>query len=65
SAIPIPSIHNRPERILLKGETSSPINPPPGCRFAPRCDYRMDICVKETPVYKEIEDNHYIACHLY
>jgi len=65
SAIPIPSIHNRPERILLKGETSSPINPPPGCRFAPRCDYRMDICVKETPIYKEIEDNHYIACHLY
>ena len=46
SAIPIPSLHNRPERIILKGETSSPINPPPGCRFAPRCDYSTDVCVK-------------------
>lgn len=65
SAIPIPSLHNRPERIILKGETSSPINPPPGCRFAPRCDYSTDVCRKVTPTYKEVEEKHFIACHLY
>jgi oligopeptide/dipeptide ABC transporter ATP-binding protein len=65
SAIPVPSLHNRPERILLKGELTSPINPPPGCRFAPRCSYCMDICRQESPVYREVEKNHFVACHLY
>ena len=65
SAIPIPSIHNRPERILMKGEITSPINPPAGCRFAPRCEFCTARCTKETPTYKEIEPNHYVACHLF
>ncbi len=65
SAIPIPSLHNRPERILLRGEITSPINPPAGCRFAPRCDYCKDICTKVTPDFHKVDTDHYVACHLY
>ena len=65
SAIPVPSIHNRPERILLQGEITSPINPPPGCRFAQRCTYCTERCLKETPPYVEVEPDHFVACHLY
>lgn len=65
SAIPVPRIHNRPERIIMKGEITSPINPPPGCRFAPRCDYCRAECTKVTPEYREVEPNHFVACHLY
>lgn len=65
SAIPVPSIHNRPERILLQGEITSPVNPPPGCRFAPRCPHCMECCLQETPAYVEVETDHFVACHLY
>lgn len=65
SAIPVPRIHNRPERIPLRGEITSPINPPEGCRFAPRCDYCRPECLQTTPEYREIEPNHFVACHLY
>lgn len=65
SAIPIPSIHNRPERILLKGEITSPINPPEGCRFAPRCPYCTEKCLKQAPEFKEVSKDHFVACHLY
>lgn len=65
SAIPIPSIHNRPQRILLQGEITSPIDPPPGCRFAQRCTYCTERCLRETPVYAEVEPEHFVACHLY
>ena len=47
SAIPVPRIHNRPERLLLRGENTSPINPEPICRFANRCNYAMPVCSKE------------------
>ena len=47
SAIPVPRIHNRPERLLLRGEITSPINPEPICRFANRCNYAMPVCSKE------------------
>jgi oligopeptide/dipeptide ABC transporter ATP-binding protein len=64
SAIPIPHIRNRRERILLRGELSSPITPKPICRFANRCNYAQDICVKEEPQLKEIAPNHFVSCFL-
>lgn len=65
SAIPVPRIHNRPERILLKGEISSPIDPKSGCRFAVRCPHATEKCMTVSPALKEIEAGHLIACHLY
>ena len=64
SAIPVPSLKKRRERILLKGEISSPINPKPGCRFAARCPYATDRCRSEEPKLVEIEKGHFVACHL-
>lgn len=64
SAIPVPRIHNRPERVLLRGEITSPINPAPVCRFANRCDQAMDVCFKEEPPLIEKRPAHFIACHL-
>ena len=63
SAIPIPSIDVHRERILLKGEISSPINPKPGCRFAPRCMYARPECFEKDPALTEVCDNHQVACH--
>ena len=64
SAIPVPDIRRRRERIILRGEISSPIDPPPGCRFSPRCNYAMEICRNETPEMREIDGGHFVACHL-
>ena len=64
SAIPVPRIHNRPERVLLRGEITSPINPAPVCRFANRCDQAMDICFTEEPPLIERRASHFVACHL-
>ena len=64
SAIPVPRIHNRPERLLLRGEITSPINPEPICRFANRCNYALPICSKEEPSLIEVEPDHTVACHL-
>ena len=65
SAIPVPRIHNRPERILLKGEITSPINPEPICRFANRCNFVKDICTQQEPPLREIDPGHFVACHLF
>lgn len=65
SAIPIPKYGLKRERIILKGDVPSPIDPPEGCRFCGRCPYKMDICEKKTPELTEIDDNHFAACHLY
>ena len=65
SAIPIPDIHYKMNRIVLNGEVTSPINPKPVCRFAARCPYVKDICLKKEPKLKEIEKWHCVACHLY
>ncbi len=67
SAIPIPDpdVEESRERIILKGELPSPINPPSGCVFRTRCPFAMDICKQEKPKWREIEDNHFVACHLY
>ncbi|HJF30442.1 MAG TPA: ABC transporter ATP-binding protein [Sporosarcina psychrophila] len=66
SAIPIadPSSIKR-DRIVLKGDPPSPVNPPSGCRFRTRCAHAMDICAKIEPQWKEVEDKHWTACHLY
>jgi oligopeptide/dipeptide ABC transporter ATP-binding protein len=64
SAIPVPRLHNRPERLLLRGEITSPINPEPICRFANRCNYAMPICSKEEPSLIEVEPDHIVACHI-
>lgn len=63
SAIPVPSLHGKKERILLKGEITSPINPKPGCRFAPRCEYAKECCFTESPELVENEPGHFVACH--
>ena len=63
SAIPVPRIHNRGERILIKGEITSPINPKPVCRFANRCQYCTEICTTEEPQLIEVEPQHFVACH--
>jgi oligopeptide transport system ATP-binding protein len=67
SAIPVPDpeVERNKARIKLEGEVPSPINPKPGCRFAPRCRYAKPICSEQTPVLKEIEKEHYVACHLF
>lgn len=67
SSIPLPEYRNekRTDRIVLEGEVSSPINPKLGCRFASRCKYANDICFKEQPKLKEVEKEHFVACHLY
>ena len=61
SAIPSIDIHNRPKRILLQGEVTSPINPKPGCRFASRCQYACEKCL-EPQRLEEILPNHHVAC---
>ena len=55
----------RLKRQLLTGDVPSPINPPPGCRFHTRCPKIMDICSKEDPPRMEVEDRHYVSCHLF
>ena len=65
SAIPIPIPHAAENRILLKGELTSPINPKPGCRFAPRCSKAKEECFESSPDFREVAPNHLVACHLY
>ena len=66
SAIPIPDpdVTKKKARIPLEGEVPSPINPKPGCRFAPRCRYAKPICSEKNPEFREIEPNHFAACHI-
>lgn len=64
SAIPLPNIHKKTERILLKGEITSPIEPKPVCRFANRCNYATDRCRGEEPKLKEISPGHFVSCFL-
>ena len=64
SAIPIPRIHGRPERILLRGEITSPINPKPVCRFASRCNHAIPECTQSEPALVEVKRDRFVACHL-
>lgn len=63
SAIPIPDPHLKRERIILKGDVPSPLNPPSGCRFHPRCRFANEICSMEEPKMRELKPEHYVACH--
>jgi len=64
SAIPVPETGARPERTLLKGEISSPIDPPDRCRFAKRCPFACEKCQASCPRLREVEPGHFVACHL-
>jgi len=64
SAVPIPDPSlQRPGRIILKGDVPSPIDPPAGCRFHPRCRYAEGICSQKEPPLSEIRERHWAACH--
>ncbi len=64
SAIPVPDLKNRRQRIQLKGEISSPVNLPPGCRFAKRCKECYEKCTQVSPQLIEVEPDHFVACNL-
>lgn len=64
SAIPVPDIRHNRERIILKGEISSPIDPPKACRFANRCPHASDQCFHMEPQLKDIGNDHVVACFL-
>jgi len=63
AAVPEPDIHHQRQKLLLQGELSSPINPLPGCRFAPRCPHAKEICSQVQPEWKEVRPEHCVACH--
>jgi peptide/nickel transport system ATP-binding protein len=67
SAIPIPDpdIEESRERIILEGELPSPINPPSGCVFRTRCPFAMEVCATKKPAWQEVEEGHFVACHLH
>ena len=62
SAIPIPDPHLRRQRILLAGDVPSPLNPPSGCRFHPRCPVAIDHCAVQEPAFREVSPSHWAAC---
>ncbi len=64
SSIPIPDTNAKMEKIILHGDVPSPFNPPAGCRFHTRCQYATEKCKTEVPQYKEVSENHFVACHL-
>ena len=63
SAIPLPIVgKDKPQRQLIKGEITSPVNLPDECRFGKRCDYTADVCRRCNPPLREVEANHFVAC---
>lgn len=66
SAVPVPDPvrESKRQRIILEGDVPSPINPPSGCNFHPRCPVAIDICDKETPEWREVGPGHMAACHV-
>ncbi|MFD2672329.1 ABC transporter ATP-binding protein [Marinicrinis sediminis] len=63
SAIPVPDVANKQEKVVLTGDLPSPINPPSGCHFRTRCPFATEKCAEETPALREINPGHYAACH--
>ncbi len=64
SAVPIPDPTVKQKRIVLKGEMPSPVNPPSGCYFHPRCSYAEPMCRQKTPELEDLGEGHWVACHL-
>jgi peptide/nickel transport system ATP-binding protein/oligopeptide transport system ATP-binding protein len=62
SAIPVPDSELTQERIILPGDVPSPLNPPVGCRFHPRCPVVVEHCSVEEPPFNEVSDDHFVAC---
>jgi peptide/nickel transport system ATP-binding protein len=65
SAIPIINPEKQKERIILKGDVPSPINPPSGCRFSSRCFKELDFCKAKPPELQEVSPDHWVSCHLF
>ncbi len=65
SAVPEPDPKKKKEKFIPQGEVPNPINPPPGCRFHPRCPFAKDICKTKEPEFKDVGDGQMVACHLY
>jgi oligopeptide/dipeptide ABC transporter ATP-binding protein len=63
SAVPVPDPDYKVKRILLEGDVPSPVNPPPGCSFHPRCRYAKEICSAEVPIFRDLGNEHFVACH--
>lgn len=63
SAVPVPDPEYKVRRIILKGDVPSPINPPSGCHFHPRCPVSKDVCREKEPPLQEVKQNHWVACH--
>ncbi|KAA3646795.1 MAG: ABC transporter ATP-binding protein [Chloroflexi bacterium] len=64
SAIPVPNPKMKRERVILEGDVPSPLNPPPGCSFHPRCPVALEVCSEKTPALMEVENDHFVACWL-
>ncbi len=64
SAIPVPNPRLKRQRVILKGDVPSPLNPPKGCRFHPRCPVAIEKCSQEEPVFLEVNPAHWVACWL-
>ena len=65
SAVPVPDPRRRRKRIILRGDVPSPLNPPQGCRFNPRCPEMMPICKEQPPELRIVDTNHLVRCHLF
>ena len=65
SAVPVLDPDKKKKRIILTGDVPSPVNPPSGCRFHPRCFKAMDVCSRIEPLWAEVEPEHFAMCHLY
>ena len=63
SAVPKADPKYQSERIIMQGDVADPSNPPPGCYFHPRCRYAVDRCKEETPAFRELKHDHFVACH--
>ena len=64
SAVPRTDPDVGTQRIVLPGDVPSPADPPPGCKFHPRCRYAQEVCSQENPEWRELHDDHWVACHL-
>ncbi|HOS17880.1 MAG TPA: ABC transporter ATP-binding protein, partial [Clostridia bacterium] len=65
SAVPVPDPTVKKNRIILQGNIPSPLNAPKGCKFNTRCSKCMDICKEAPPAKKQVNEHHYVYCHLY
>jgi oligopeptide transport system ATP-binding protein len=66
SAVPVPDpeLAEKKDRVILEGDIPNPADPPVGCNFNTRCPLAKEICFQEEPVYRDIDDQHWVACHL-